>query len=579
MEEPIFIEGLMILRRWHKLFGITVFVLALASLVMAALWSNFRSVATIEIKQQEISADTTIPAGVNPGDLPEALADLRVGQLQQKVLSQESLAAIITKYNLYTKARRSQPITAVADAMQKKIKLTLISGTVANPAAAGRLTPGQLSAIAFTLSFDYNDPQLAQQVAAELTARFLEEDLQDRHAKTQETSDFLGKQVAMLEAAMAEQEKSIAEFQRAHGGNTPESTQFYQQSFTSASQSIQNIDGQIVANEGMQGALRSQLASVDPYARIAGDGQVLTTPTMQMRTLQSQYTALTSHYGPEHPDVVKLRHQIEALHPQTGGAGIVPQLQAKVTDARSHLNSLITTYGSNHPDVIAAKRELSTLEDEIATQPARRATRSAYRGDADNPVYLDVVAQLRSAEVQHKALLSQRDGLVKERTQYQQVIAENPGLEQQMASLSRDYDNAKLRYRAIKEKKMVADMNQQLEMDSKGQRLVVINPAQEPMNTSPSRMLIMLGGCIIAFLGGVSSVFVAQTMTQCIIGARSLTNIIGIEPMVVIPHILTSDETTKSQNIRMRMNTAFMIALVITAIMVVYALLHPATTH
>ena len=56
----------------------------------------------------------------------------------------------------------------------------------------------------------------------------------------------------------------------------------------------------------------------------------------------------------------------------------------------------------------------------------------------------------------------------------QHAVAENPMLEQEMARLSRDYENAQLRYRDLKEKKMAADMDEQMIQDRKGQRLSVV---------------------------------------------------------------------------------------------------------
>lgn len=79
---------------------------------------------------------------------------------------------------------------------------------------------------------------------------------------------------------------------------------------------LQNLDSQITANEGTQGSMRAQLATVDPYSRVIADGQVLTTPRIQLKALEAQYSTLTAQYGPDYPDVVKARHQIAALKAQ-----------------------------------------------------------------------------------------------------------------------------------------------------------------------------------------------------------------------------------------------------------------------
>src|SRR5271155_3549558 len=136
--------------------------------------------------------------------------------------------------------------------MRSKIKLNFISSAVSNPAAAQKESAEQLSAIAFTISFDYSNPQIAQQVTNELVTRFLDEDLKQRRIQTHETSEFLAAQIKDLEAMMADQEKKIADFRAQHGESGPSMMMFEQQGAANTAFSIQNLDSQITSNEGTQ---------------------------------------------------------------------------------------------------------------------------------------------------------------------------------------------------------------------------------------------------------------------------------------------------------------------------------------
>ena len=104
-------------------------------------------------------------------------------------------------------------------------------------------------------------------------------------------------QITALEVSLAEQEKKISDFQQEHGVSGPEMLMFNQQASESTVMSLQNLDSQITANEGTQGSLRAQLATVDPYTRVIADGQVLTTPATQLKAMQAQYSTLTAQYG------------------------------------------------------------------------------------------------------------------------------------------------------------------------------------------------------------------------------------------------------------------------------------------
>ncbi len=544
MEEFGLSDIFAVLRRWKKIFCVTTAILLVLSMSMALRWSNYRSTATVQVEQPEISADALSAGGGNAHDAAEAIADQRISTIEQKVVSTASLIEIITKFDLYAKARQHKPIAAIAESMQKNIKVDLISSAMANPAASGK---GDMSAIAFKVSFDYGNALLTQQVTDELVTRFLDEDLKERRAEAQETADFLDAQIAAMETSMADQEKKIADYQNEHGVSRPENLAFNQQAAASATYSLQNLDSQMATNEGSLGALRAQLATTDAYARVTSDGQVLTSPSVQLKALQSQYATLTAQYGPEHPDVVKLKHQIEALQTHVGA---VPSdsavLKAHIIDVQTNLAAAQKTYGPNHPDVIALQNELNRLQEQAASQKTNGVADNGVIGDADNPAYLQIVAQLRAAEEQHKALQTQKLELMKQQESYQKAIIANPEAEKEMAALSRDYDNAQLRYRELKEKKMTADMDVQMQNDRKGQRLSLIDPPELPLDTHPARILMILGGVIFSLLGGLGSVFLSNLLAQSVIGPRQLAAITGSAPLVVIPHIYTQEERNRS---------------------------------
>jgi len=541
MDELSLSDYLSILKRRKKWFFITAAVLFALSALFSLSWSNYRASATVEVEPSEVPASVTMPIGMSASDMSQALADLRISHIQQKVLSTGSLVDIITKFNLYPGARESTPIADVADKMRKKIRLDLVSSALANPASAQKASAGQLSAIAFTLSFDYSDPLIAQQVTNEIVTRFLDEDLKDRRTQAKETSAFLAAQITALEATMAEQEKKIAEFRATHGDTRPEALLFNQQAAANIFQNLRNLESQITTVEGTQGALRAQLATVDPYSRVIADGQVLTTPRIQLKALQAQLTTLSAQYGPNHPDVIKTRNQIEALEAQVGGTGASAALKAKITDTRANLAAAQKTKGPDHPDVLSLQNQLKNLEQQLA-QAKSSSDPGAIKNDADNPAYLQIVAQLHSAEEQHKSLLTQRDSLLEQQAKYQQAVAANPAVEQQLAFLSRDYDNSQLRYRELKEKKMAADMGEKMEQERKGQRLIVINPPELPLDTQPSRLLILLAGFMFSLMGGAAGLAAAQLFSQSVIGARHLGALAGAPPLVTIPHITTKEE-------------------------------------
>ena len=551
MEEFSLADYMAVLRRWRTQFLATFLILLAGASLFALTWSNYRSTATVEIEQPQVAPIMTTPVGMSASDMPESLADLRISKIEQKISAPASLVDIITKFNLYPKRRAYEPMALVADTMSGKIKLNLVSSVIANPAATSKVSVDQLSAIAFTLAYDYSDPQTARAVLNELVTRFLDEDLKQRHLEAAATSDFLAAQLKALDVSLAEQEQKIAEFENKNGVSGPETLMFNQQAAASASISLQSIDSQLATSEGTEGQLRAQLATVDPYSRVIADGQVLTTPATELKALEAQYATLTAQYGPDHPDVVKVRHQMDALRGQaglsSGNSADSAALKSQIQDIETNLAAAKQTAGPDNPDVTSLQHQLASLKTQLAA--ARSGGGSGARGglkqDADNPAYLQLVAQLQSVEEQHKSLLEQRKALGQQQAKYEAAVIQNPALQQQMQVLARDHDNAELRYRELKEKKLAADMDMQMIQDRKGERLVVISPPDLPIHTHPQRALLLLAGLFIALIGGITAVVIAQSVSQTVLGSQHLASLVGVPPLVTVPHIYTLNEKNR----------------------------------
>lgn len=538
------IEYLSVLKRRAVLFLFIFATISIVSFFIALDWSKYKVSATVEVANPEIAMDTVETSGA-PAMSAEAMADLQISRLKQNVLSTSSLAEIIAKLDLYPGARRQTPIAYVAQNMRKKIDIRLISTALANPASAQKATALQLSAIAFVLSFEYSDPVLAQKAVNELVSRFLDEDMKERRETAQKTSDFLDGQIEILTASLEDQEKKIAAFTEKHGNVRPDTLSFNQQASVTTTSRLLSIESDIISNMGLIGALRAQLAQTGPYSRVVDEsGEVLTTPDIQLRALKSQYATLTAKYGPKHPDVLKVSRQVEALEKKGEPINLVARLTPKIEDVKARLKTQRDTYGPEHPDVISLQNQLTYLEKKLAD--AETSQTPGYFGlireDADNPAYLQIVAQLEAAEKQKEALESQREEVKRQQDEYNTAISSNPAVQQQLASLTRDYENMTVLYRELKAKKLSADMNKTIEEGHIGRRLAVIDPPELPLSTTPSRKMILFAGVALAAMTALGSVLALQILSQSVIGPRHLESLIGVSPLVTIPRLKTLDE-------------------------------------
>jgi len=93
----------------------------------------------------------------------------RLLSIDQEIRSRQSLVSIIQQYNLYPRERTHMPLLDVVEMMHKEIVVApLVSASSPN-----RVIP------AFLIQFDYPDAHVAQQVTADLMARFIEASLRE----------------------------------------------------------------------------------------------------------------------------------------------------------------------------------------------------------------------------------------------------------------------------------------------------------------------------------------------------------------------------------------------------------------
>ncbi|MGE4351994.1 MAG: GumC family protein [Bdellovibrionales bacterium] len=560
MEEIIIKDFLLALWRRRRLFVAVFGVVFLLSMFFAFRWSNYRSTATVEIALPEV-ADKVV--NEKDGSSREAMADLRISYLQQKVLSTGSLVEIITKFNLYPGSRQKRPMADIANSMRQRISVNLVGSS-----STGRYRNSTVSTIAFTLSFDYSNPLLAQQVTSELISRFLDEDIKQRQTQAKETTEFLAGQIENLEKSLKEQEKKIADFQAKYGDSRPDALSFNQSVMTSLMMNMQSLESQITSNLGSLGALQAQLASIDPYSRVVGENQVLTTPSIQLRAAQADYAALSAKYGPDHPDVVKARRQMQSLEKYAKGQGKIATVQALIDDVTARLSSAQKTKGAENPDVVSLKNQLSSLRKQLADEVSKPA--SFVKKDADNPAYLSVVAQMQAAQERGRALETQKKALQEQVDKYQKAVVENPEAEKIMAELSRDYANAQERYRQLQAMKMEAEMKETIEKNRAGQRLQIINPPELPTSTQPSRKMLLLAGLLFSIAAGCTTIIGIQLISGSVIGAGQLEALVGVAPLIVIPHIVTKDEKIKVTRRHVQMAIAVVAVVVVGTILVSY---------
>jgi uncharacterized protein involved in exopolysaccharide biosynthesis len=500
-------------------------VFAIAFLVALLLPPVYRSTATILIEEQEIPQDlvrTTITS----------YADQRIQMISQQVMTRANLMQIIEKYDLYQRQRKIETTEEVLEGMRKDIKLDLVTSDVTDRRGGGKTT----ATIAFTLAYDSVSPEKAQKVANELTSLYLNENLQIRRQKAEETSSFLAEEAERLRQHIGEIEERLADFKVRNQGRLPELAQINMQMRDRAEIELSELDRQAASIDERRFYLQAQLAQIKPNTPIlSASGERIFDPEDRLRALRAQYAGLEGLYSKEHPDMVRMRRQMEALERETALPPDGSEEAKQLTKLKADLAAVSDRYSADHPDVVKLKGLISSLERSMAEAGVAPA---APKKKPENPAYLTMQAQLEALDSETRALKKHREELRTRMARLESRLEKTPEVEKDYLELSRDRENSVVRYREIKAKLMEAEVAQDLEKDRKSERFSLIDPPQYPEKPrSPNRPAIMLVGLMLALGCGIGSVALLEALDNSVRNSRELVHTLAVPLLSVIPHI------------------------------------------
>lgn len=530
-----------VIRRRKKAFTLAFVLIFLAGSVTAfVLPPIYRSEATVLIEGQQIPEDfikSTITGFVEE----------RLQVITQQIMSRSKLTEIIERFNLYPQERRKYPLEQVLDKMRDDIELETINAEVKNP----RTGRASTATIAFNISYDGKSPPTVQRVANELASLYLEENLKAREQRASATTAFFQEELKNLKTEIATLEKRISDFKKAHIGELPEYNEINLQTLSRLERERDKIEMQLRSLREREIYLKGQLASVDPFLPVGAEkGEVETDPATRLRFLKVKLTSLRAAYGEKHPDVIKVKNEVEELERQVGsGAGLEAQ-RRRLTELQDELATVGAKAGDKHPDVVRLKKEIKLLKQEITNTEDAAETGNASAGAKEpvearpnNPAYINLKTQIASSRMEIQALLQETSKIKQKMESYQRKLESAPMVEKEYVRLQRDYQSAKQSYSEITSKLNEARVAQEMEETQRGERFTIVDPPQLPQNPfKPNRLAILLIGFVLALGAGVGLAAVREAADQSIKSAEDLARVSKAQVLSMMPLVVTQKE-------------------------------------
>ena len=522
------------IRRRKKLFFIAFIITLFSSIVVAlTLPSIFRADTTILIEEQQIP-ENLVQSTIT------SYAEERLNTIKRQVLSNDRLKEIIKDANLYPEIQVEEGMGSAVDAMLESIELEPESVGFTDPKTGKPMS----MTIAVVLSYEGEDPKTVQEITNVLGQLFLEEDVKIREKITNATTNFLMAESESLKKQIQLLEKKITAFKAEHFGELPEHSSVNLETIGRLERELDQVEMQIRNFQEKKINLEGQRITVDPLLPIQIDGRnVARNPAEHLKYLRLQLISLQSALSDKHPDVIKIKREIEKLESQGGGSGDAREEIKRLDSLKVKLAGLKSRYGPKHPDVVKLTKEIKILERSIKNINRRSRTRMMAQEMPDNPMYINLTTQISSINTSIGNLMSDKQSIQEDLVKVRKRILNAPIVEKEYNELTRDYSVTKQKYNEILNKLMTANVAKGMEEGQHGQRFDIKSPAYLPTKPyKPNRIAIILLGFVLASGFGFGLAAIQEFFDHSIKNDKELAAVIGIPVLTVISNVKTRQE-------------------------------------
>ncbi|HEX5050030.1 MAG TPA: hypothetical protein VFX89_23155 [Gammaproteobacteria bacterium] len=513
-------------RRGNLFFGIVALVVLVGVAIAFRMTPLYQSKGVMLAEVPDVSdkvVRSTVP------NFPEQ----RVLVVTQRVLTKENLQKIIDDNHLYAELA-STPVEA-RQAFWDHVGLDPEDPEILESIMGTSKPAGSL---AFSVSFTDPSPTVARDVANDLVELYLHENQEARREQAAETSQFLAAESQRLETEIRQREMQISQFKTENAGALPELANSNMQMLDRTSRDLDVVEQEIRGLRERQSLYTSQLAQLSPMASVLNDqGGAVLSPTDRMKMLQRQYMQLSSVYSPDHPDVLKVRRELEALAASTGMPAFDrTTLQSELSARQDELQAARDRYSDTHPDVVRLEKTVESLKAALASTPRIAPRKPQF--EPDNPIYIERDVQLKAVTSDLAAALKRRDELRERYNDLQSHLTASPEVEREYAALNRGYEQLVAQYNDTQAKLHEAEMALNIEEDSKGERFTVLQqPAVASNPAKPNRIAVLLLTLAVAMVLGAGGVAVAERSDVTVRSPHDVTAFLEIPPLVAIPYV------------------------------------------
>ena len=345
-------------RRKGLILSVFVVVSLLAVYLAAVLPEVYRSSTLIVVTPQRVP--TSIVHSTVTIDLAE-----RMRSIVPEILSRTQLEKMIQEFDLYPSENKGAIEERIAR-LRGKVKVELRVNNV------------------FELSFESESPEKAKQVTSRLASLFIDQNLQVREQQAEGTRSFINAETERLRKELEQQEAVVSQYKVANRYELPDQLDANLRSLDQFRRELEANNQRLAALQERKGVLQKQTVESDILGIDLSSGSLLGAENaipenVQVQMKKKELDSLLQRYSGKHPDVVRVKKEIQALEadrrepipsrqanptPAPSGNPLKQVLQTQVTDIDSEIQSL-------RSQVERIRSQIVVLQARVDNTPSR----------------------------------------------------------------------------------------------------------------------------------------------------------------------------------------------------------------
>ena len=356
----------------------------------------------------------------------------------------------------------------------------------------------------FAVAFQDRDPRRAKEMADTVVRLFIDQSLSQKREEAYSSVAFIEKQLAVYKKKLETSEEALRRFKEEHVGEMPGEQSASVLRLEQLRSELADTNMKLEEAVGRKRFVEKQLSSEAPMIVAFRSGEAATTEE-KLRILQYQLSQLLANYTDKHPDVVRLRKEIERLRSAEAGPGPV-----------------------GPP---AGPEDLSTL----------------------SPMYQKLKEEYNSIKITIGTLRTKREFLKRKIAEVEKAVESIPLQEQQLVALRRDYNVNDKIYQMLLSKLEEARISKQLEFTRGGSRFHVIEPAVVPISpVKPNRLYFLAGGLLFGCAAGAGLIYLREYFDTSTRGVQEVEEVYGLPVLAAIPTVESDEERARRLRARWR---------------------------